>query len=552
LNPVKLLESTQPQYVKKSILSPEITCQLSDLGLELETVKKHSNYIKQFANSSDNQYFKIFDTCRLDNGGIIPFSLAQNFLDRKISIAKKNYIGFVPAAGAASRYIQPFESLAQLIDERSKREFTTADISIIIEQLQNLKDLGAHNWPLPDSLSRLLEAPVLDFDYLSPDRCKQIVTELFLPKALYPCVKEKLTFLQIKDLEHRLLPQIKAQVFITPPSMARVFEMHLHRPPPSSAKNITTNQIDSIFIEQGASLSTIRFNLDGTPYRDVNDRISIVPAGHGALAELFSDLKKDFNDCHSLFIRNIDNISGFSPEKVSITSSFLSIHNAILDILNGIRTCLSKKDVSQASLCANHLTHLISKNPPDFLLRELSAIENNVTSEEFLLWSVLAKVFHTPVPSDPSIEKLYQCYARPFNLLGQVPNTQNDIGGTPCFIHTSHKIEKICLEVPHISDNDRNRVLMDANKATHFNPVFAAAEIPNESNYYSKRNQEFWLIAKKTFRGNKVAYVETVLYELLGNSRMSNCIFIEIPRYLFNPHKAPSDATNRTLENWRI
>jgi hypothetical protein len=136
--------------------------------------------------------------------------------------------------------------------------------------------------------------------------------------------------------------------------------------------------------------------------------------------------------------------------------------------------------------------------------------------------------------------------------MGQVPNIHNDVGGTPCFIDAPNggAPVKISLELPHVSGVDRKQFLENPLIATHFNPGFCAVEIPQDADYYSKQNRDFWLMAEKVYRGEQVVYYETVLYELLGNSSFANTVFVEVPRLVFNPHKALRDAMNQSLTGW--
>jgi hypothetical protein len=149
-----------------------------------------------------------------------------------------------------------------------------------------------------------------------------------------------------------------------------------------------------------------------------------------------------------------------------------------------------------------------------------------------------------------TLDRLRRLYERPVTLLGQVPNTGKDVGGTPCFIRTGGGVDKVCVEVPHASEADLQTFLADPAKATHFNPVFVAAEITIDPDYYAARAGDFWLKSEKTYRGQRVMYFETVLYELLGNSALANCAFIAVPRFVFHPHKTLQDALGRSADSW--
>ena len=57
-------------------------------------------------------------------------------------------------------------------------------------------------------------------------------------------------------------------------------------------------------------------------------------------------------------------------------------------------------------------------------------------------------------------------------------------------------------------------------------------------------------MTKKPYGGHEVYYHETVLYEAIGNSLTNNVAFVEIPRFLFNPHKEIGDCRGRSAESY--
>jgi hypothetical protein len=93
---------------------------------------------------------------------------------------------------------------------------------------------------------------------------------------------------------------------------------------------------------------------------------------------------------------------------------------------------------------------------------------------------------------------------------------------------------------------DRKRFLEDPKKATHFNPVCVAAEIPENPRAYDLEQCPFWILAEKSMLGEPVVYHEIVLYEVIGNSLTANVLFPEISRRLFHPHKTLLDGVKPT------
>jgi hypothetical protein len=129
--------------------------------------------------------------------------------------------------------------------------------------------------------------------------------------------------------------------------------------------------------------------------------------------------------------------------------------------------------------------------------------------------------------------------------MGQVPNLGKDIGGSPVFVDSPDGPVKLCIELPHVSEQDKESFLIESEKRTYFNPVFVFCELSTQLNSDESESSPYWIIAKKQYRGEDVFYHETVLYELLGNSVLANPVFIEIPRSLFTPNKVIFDSLTR-------
>lgn len=517
----------------------DIQQELRSLGLDPEIVELHRQRLVAAIARGETPQFKVVDTCRVDNGGLLPedalAKLRAAGAPVSANAAGDGIVAFVPAAGAASRYSQP---LAQLIDALESGNGAT-----IVACARALRDEGAEAWPLPDAARDLLLRPESGAD-LAPAQRATISQMLQLPKALMPCVREGTTFVAVKAHEHAAIAGLLGEIYVTPPGTAKAFRSAI----PDHA------QERSAFLDQGPALSTIRFRRDGSPYRDERGHLSLAPAGHGALASLFPEVRAEFPQAHSLFIRNIDNVMGIFPATISATESFLGLYQTMHTILRQVRTHLIENQVREAAEIARPLLALITpgagRHRSETFLRSLGS------DAERSLWEIQLKIFHAHPPKaalGDDRARLYllsRLYERPLNLLGQVPNNGKDVGGTPCFVETPRGIEKVCIEVPHVSAADKAAYLADPARATHFNPVFAVCEITPETDYYTEQNEDFWLMAEKTFRGTPVVYYETILYELIGNSGTANALFVAVPRAVFNPHKVLKDAVNRSLRDW--
>ncbi len=497
--------------------------ELKSLGLDLRTVQKHQNALRRVKEGSGNKFLNIVDTCRLDNSGVLDLELALTSLGKsKGSGQSAPFAAFIPAAGAASRYIRPLADLEAAIE--------ADDCQACLQAVLDLKSQGASDWPLPELLSRLVREPA-SCAKLSKTELETLKVEITLPKALMPCVAEGHSFLALKMYEHRSIPEVGSEIYIVPFGHGPKFSSdidHLAKEMPPLPYKV---------LEQHGGLSTIRFAADCTPYKDSSGQLTIVPAGHGTLTSLFPQCN---GSAHSLFIRNIDNVMGNSDSVITSTSNFLALHDKILTLVRKIRSAFDSNEVELAENLARELLVLVPEK----------ARTQKAMNDFSPLWQVQATLFHSEIPDRRDLEAIKKLFRRPVNTLGQVPNTGKDVGGTPCFVAFNDKKVKICVEVPHVSEADRKLFFANPEKATHFNPVFAAAEITTDPEFYQQLNNDFWLMAEKLFRGSPVIYYETVLYELIGNSALANAMFVEVPRIVFNPHKTMTDAAAASINDW--
>lgn len=455
----------------------DIFQQAAHLGLDVENLKLHFvHFLKFKKNDMKNFSFTVKDSCRIDNGRIIPARVLETIpSNRNIS----TIASFIPAAGSATRFSsQNTGAQADFIDENP------------------------------------------------------------LPKALFPCVEEGLNFLEMKFLEQKALNRISATICVIPLNKKQCFV--------EKFKTTLENQ-KVLFLEQGIELSTLRFNQWGEPLLQ-NGSLSVAPAGHGSLLQLFPRIKMEYPNIDALFIRNIDNIVGCKKEAVLTSQRFLDAHQFTLNKLKKIRYHLAANQLKPAVVEANSICRY-------FPLRKLSSVElsflkNLADPTSSPLWLVQLALFQTPLQlCVMNIRNPLNLYQRPLNFLGQVPNSGNDQGGMPLVIEGEFGEQAVCLENSHLDEANRGR-LSDPLFATHFNPVFVAAELQATNEYYQQQTNEHWLFAAKQWRGQASYHYESLLYEMLGNSVMANLVFMELPRSVFNPHKSVDDVKNRCLADW--
>jgi hypothetical protein len=482
---------------------------LLKFGINPKTIECHRRNVRSYLQSQSTRFFPIIDTCRLDNHGIR--ALPECSSDHE----NIKVIAFTPAAGASSRYVAPLADTVAALETKS--------IARCQEALKSIRDSELSQSPLPQSLKILLH---VDLDANSGkfnELADRALSEILAPKALYPAVSSGETFLEIKRLEHLAIGALSGEIYVTPPGQTIAFKKTAER---------VSSPISAQFYEQNRSLATIRFNSQADYLRESDSQPSFVPGGHGALIKLFAQVKDDFVGASGIFIRNIDNISGTSERVLAPTLNFLNAFKTTLHKLNEIRSYVRRDDLDSASMKSRELA--------EFWRLKINSVENP-------LICVMRDLFHSTVTSALDLR---QSVERPFVLMGQVPNTGKDVGGSCVFTNVDGVEQKLCLELPHASPDDRKSFLENPDRATHFNPVFVAAEIPDRAWIAKTEDHPFWLISKKSWKGQDVYYQESILYEILGSSQYTNVIFAEVPRVVFNPHKTLLDAKGKKLKDW--
>ncbi len=486
---------------------------ITQMGLNLAHVKRHQKNVVGHLSGQGGRFFKIIDCCRLNNAGIRPLPASS-----QSGPLVKDMVAFIPAAGASSRYLQRLSSLLEALRRQ--------DVAALRQSAKSLRDEGLLSCPIPQSLKDLFDDLEDPAQALSLSKMRRVLYDLEVPKALYPAVNDGMTFLDIKFKEHETIGMLDGEIYVCPPEWIDVMRKQGSQRYGASAR---------LFYAQDASLATVRFDRTGAVVVDDEGLPSVVPAGHGALVYLLPQVRRDFPQAKGVFIRNIDNVSGCSEDVVATTRQFLQIFQQSVDIVRNMRSVLAAEGFNQAEPLAARLLDIWNVSR---------------TSSERSLAVVFENLFHTDWNHD--IQSAIQILNRPFVMMGQVPNTSFDVGGSCAFTQINGQRQKICLERPHASPEDQRDFLSSSSIATHFNPVFVAAEIPHDQVVLSWADHPFWLVAKKSWRGQEVFYQESILYELIGSSEYCNLIFVEVPRLLFNPHKTLFDARNRHSAQWAL
>ncbi len=466
-------------------------------------IQTHQKRVLEYLKHKRLQHFSIVRTCKVQNNEVLE-------IDNVSLPAAKDIpcVAFTPAAGAATRYNQVYDVLVSHL---------SANDSIACEKELTRLAESLEGCPIPVSLKSVVGKK------LSSSEMAQIFDELSLPKALYPAVMDGETFLELKNQEHNNVFKVDGQVFIVTMESLSHFK---------SIESKLTGRTPVYFLDQNKSLCTYRFTETGDVIKDAKGEPIWVAGGHGLLVRLLPDVKKLFAKARSVLIRNIDNIQGDNEASKSATDKFFQFYSYALGQVDQIRDQLHKGNVQGADASAS------------IFLQILGFDSVPGSDEQQNLKDLQYKVFHSP-SNQTNMSELFQ---RPLNVLGMVPNTGNDVGGTACIVDIDGEKIKICLEVPHASDEDKLKHLNSA-RDSFFNPVFILAELSNNLDT-AYQAHPFWTIAQKTFKGQKVYYHEELLSEVLGNSVSANCLFVSLPRSTFNPHKTVFDSKGRNFNHW--
>jgi hypothetical protein len=436
-----------------------------------------------------NHTFHVVETCRLDNAHILPLN---RFKELRKHFSLDSVVGFIPAAGAATRYLEPLKQLAvQGLEENDLQRILTE-----------------RRWLLP-----VREEKETWREWLS-----QMAST---PKAFFPCAWSGETFLDLKCLELQAIG-LKQTVFVSPEGYVEGFVARSHAH--------TQNFSVQVFA-QDASMKTPRISAQGhvpsPPYKIEQ----LAPAGHGSLIQLFARTKICFPEARALFIMNIDNVIGTSQKAVEISQQFLCFYENVRVHVQTIRQALEHGEWGKAEHSAQNILSCVGEDARVI-------VEGVPPALAHVLFSLLG------CPTSLYRNNLLELYQRPLVFMGQVPREPGDVGGTPIMTDLDGHRVRLCVEGPHLSQEAKDKIFGSAivNKAaTHFNPVFVACELL-DADAYQKPKDPFWLFAKKRWGNEDVYYHESILYEIIGNSLRANVLFVEIPRILFRPHKTFEDV----------
>lgn len=501
--------------------------------LNTKRIKTHQSRILQVIQQSSNTTIPIVDACTIGNGGVVSWEKALKLAAHSACAPWQQHhvVSCIPAAGAAARY---FLELRKFVQE------------------------GQTSHPRLNALAQNAE-----FQQRSRELLARFENE---PKALIPATVEGDSFLSLKIEEQAYLFPCLGNICIVPSGMRALFEKEIEH----LTRSLNVPVLWHV-LEQETHLSTIRFNPDGTPFIEDNGQYSVVSAGHGELLHLFDDILKLYPQTHCLHIRNIDNIIGTQAEQAEQLGVLSYTFYELRTQLECLRSVLAKHIATKQALLNNVKAHAALVTLQKWTLTtELSHTPAPLRAEQ--VYAVLSGLFHWQ-PLDSTLthaqtwELILRLLERPLSVMGMVRKERDDVGGGPVFVQlpNGRKI-KLCLEMPRANAHDRQLYFENGGKATHFNPVLAFFEMQTHTtapdnvteaqgqkvNFAELFDENFWLLAKREYKGAPVCYHETILYELIGNAESANLVFVEAPRTLFRPHKSYFDAYGNTRTDYKF
>ncbi len=516
--------------------------QVLRVGLDPDVVEAHRRKVRTRIRAGRGVTFEILEVGGRKNGIVLDLSSGDG--EQLVALGRAGLKAgrlctFVPAAGAASRYLKLFQELAAALETG---ELLSRPVVDCLEEIRRLGDLG----DLPFEVE--LPASQADGELI---RWALEVREKVasLPKGLVPATLEGKTFFELKLREHGALNPFGPLCLVVGEGVEGAFRQCFAR-----AGGFEGCPDSVSFLVQGSQLSTLRFDGEGVPVIGEDGGYVPVVGGHGELIHLFPQVAA-LGGHRSILVYNIDNVIGDSGPVVEEFTRFYGFHHRWLELLDRVREACGERRVSSG------LARQLRAGCREVGV-ELLALPDGEAGEEdswgdgaLLLEEIQERFFHTDwvalaKEGEDRWELLLRLWSRPLSVLGVVPNNGRDVGGIPAVIELGGARVKICLEMPHASARDQKEIFRNPRRATHFNPAFVLHELVPDRPARERTDPRFWMLTRKPYAGRDVYYHETVLYEAIGNSLTNNLLFVEISRRLFRPHKVFTDCRGRSLGSY--
>ncbi len=495
-------------------------------GLNPEVAARQVARVRAFREGKGSAYFKVLEPATPKNRGIMVLGererkrlapRAEEFLSRGL------LLGVVLAAGESRRYLKSpnlfYEALRA--KERGEHELSKRIFEEIEAKEGEIVPRGLRPGELEDQpFYRLIPKEILQ----DPARVVRFIMGpgglgcAELPKALLHGALlrgEPATYFELKLLEAKALNPTGRVLFIIQKKHLGLFEEASAR----AAARFGLEPGRVIFDFQAARHATVRIDKATGEVAMTEDRGAAVGmGGHGEIARDLNRILPEMRE-EAILLTNVDNLIGAGPRRLAEQKAALGLFLELRDDAARLEGALSVPNPGEDDL--EHAKRL------------------------------LEETFHT----EAGTKEMARALARPITVMGMVENIGKDVGGGPFFIEEKGKRVKVCVEGPHLSPEDIEKLteLAGTEKgATHFNPVYVLREVKRDGKPLPiVMNPEYFIVTERLTGHTSTLHHETVLWEMVGNSGDSNLVFFEMtrgPEGIFNPSKLFTDAMGRDAE----
>lgn len=518
---------------------------LKKMGLNPQRIAEHQRRIFGALSGNLETNIPVEKECSLANGGIVSLEKLSQHLPEKNEAFEKwllqNVASLVPAAGAASRHFKDVHAFVKQCEQT--KMFVNNDTQSIARHLSRFADVfekHMHMKPVPVFKRTIAEKGSLARAYAAAKALVETFGEE--PKALVETTTEGDDFLDLKMIEQKNTFPVAKNVLIVSAGREQEFSKILA----DKAKKHELANHNWQTTEQGLDLSTIRFLSDGSPVMSDN-LYSVVSAGHGELVHVISKLAKEEPCVECIHIRNVDNVIGASA---SVRKTMNALAHSFYEMSRALN-CLRRVCAGKIEFSSREASHALARLQT-FADAQIVNSQKDFFAQVAQIGEILFDWSHDVSPSK---ESMAAKLARPLSLMAMIRRDPADVGGGPVFAALQGQKFKICLETPHASPADYETFFSDTGLMKHFNPGFVFFEARNGSTGRAVESDalydsRFWLLSKKDYQGQTVYYHETVLYELIGNAARNNVVFVEVPRHVFQPHKAVFDSLEKSRQSY--
>lgn len=502
----------------EAMLTHQARRQLTQRGVSLHTIKQQLTTFQQGIS-----FAKLKKPCVLNDGiRLISASESPNLIQAfEKAMTAGRVTKFVPASGAATRM---FKSL--LACHQQPVSTTSSSDQRVLEQFLTSLPKFAFYHDLRNTLTRQAH----DLDQLASEKnYHPILTALLysqglkytsLPKGLL-AFHRYATTTRTPIEEHLVEASAYAKDtrgyarvhFTVSPDHQHAVQRHIEQARHRLALDTVTWVVTCSV--QRPSTDTIAVDMDNHPFHDSQGNLLFRPAGHGTLLSNLYELHGDI-----VFIENIDNV-----------------------VLDHLKETNSKHKKTLGGLLVSLQDTLFS-----FLTQLESDAASSASVEQITEWAQQSLGMPLPegwstLTNSRKTQWLSKWLNRPLRICGMVPNVKNP-GGGPFWVEQEDGTTSLQIVESSQVDPDSPTQQDIFTSSTHFNPVNIVCGVRdyqgNPFNLHQFVDPNAGFISKKSYEGRELKALEL---PGLWNGAMAkwHSVFVEVPRYTFNPVKTVLD-----------